>query len=99
LTSISPIRHAIAIAAVYEWFMKLTHRYRAIEAADPSGATCRQCARELRTAELQDMRERAFQLGTFGTLTFDELLCPECFGALPRTERADWARLEHLVDI
>jgi hypothetical protein len=45
------------------------------------------------------MRELAFQLGTFGTLTFDELLCPECFGALPRTERTDWALLEHLVDI
>jgi len=50
-------------------------------------------------AELRDMRERAFQLGTYGTLTFDELLCPQCFAALPRTERSDWARLEHLVDI
>ena len=79
--------------------MKPSHRYRAIEAADPSGAICRQCVRELRTAELQNMRERAFQLGTFGTLTFDELLCAECVGALPRTERADWARLEHLVDM
>ncbi len=67
--------------------MKLTHRYRAIEAADPSGATCRQCARELRTAELRDMRELAFQLGTFGTLTFDELLCPASERCLERRDR------------
>ena len=76
-----------------------SHRYRSHDAADPSGAACRHCGRLLGIAELRDMRERAFQLGTYGTLTFDELLCPQCFAALPRTERNDWARLEHLVDI